>query len=81
MVGMLGMDKELFIFTAAKFGATDFINPEKLPEGKSLVEYIREKYDGGLDFAFEATGNITAMVKFQINIKITKCQFLAEPSS
>jgi hypothetical protein len=49
-------------FSASKFGATDFVNPNELPEGKTMVEFMREKYNGGVDFAFEATGNPTAMV-------------------
>ena len=46
---------------ASKFGATDFVNPNELPEGKTMVQFMREKYSGGVDFAFEATGNPTAM--------------------
>ncbi len=34
---------------ATKFGATDFVNPAKLPEGKGIVEYLTEITDGGLD--------------------------------
>ncbi|WWC60704.1 S-(hydroxymethyl)glutathione dehydrogenase [Kwoniella dejecticola CBS 10117] len=46
---------------AKKFGATDFINPTKLPEGKSIVDYLVEETDGGLDFTFDATGNVHVM--------------------
>ncbi|OCF32075.1 S-(hydroxymethyl)glutathione dehydrogenase [Kwoniella heveanensis BCC8398] len=46
---------------AKKFGATDFINPADLPEGKSIVDYLIEETDGGLDFTFDATGNVNVM--------------------
>jgi S-(hydroxymethyl)glutathione dehydrogenase/alcohol dehydrogenase len=36
----------------------DFINPKDLPEGKSIVEYLVEQTDGGLDFTYDATGNV-----------------------
>lgn len=34
----------------------DFVNPKDLPEGKSIVEYLVEETDGGLDFTYDATG-------------------------
>ncbi|WVR09729.1 S-(hydroxymethyl)glutathione dehydrogenase [Kwoniella sp. DSM 27419] len=46
---------------AKKFGATDFINPANLPEGKSIVDHLVEETDGGLDFTFDATGNVKVM--------------------
>lgn len=46
---------------AKKFGATDFINPKDLPEGKSIVEYLVEQTDGGLDYTYDATGNVNVM--------------------
>ncbi|KAK8869476.1 S-(hydroxymethyl)glutathione dehydrogenase [Kwoniella newhampshirensis] len=46
---------------ATKFGATDFVNPKELPEGKSIVDYLVEETDGGLDFTFDATGNVGVM--------------------
>ena len=36
----------------------DFINPKDLPEGKSVVEYLVEQTDGGLDYTYDATGNV-----------------------
>ena len=50
-------------FESAKiFGATEFVNPKmELPEGKTLTQFLREKYDGGFDYTFEATGNVLAM--------------------
>ena len=43
---------------ARKFGATDFVNPTQLPEGKRIQDYLVEITDGGLDFTFDATGNV-----------------------
>lgn len=34
----------------------DFVNPKDLPEGKSIVEYLVEQTDGGLDYTYDATG-------------------------
>jgi len=44
---------------ARKFGATDFINPRQLPEGKRIQDHLVELTDGGLDFTFDATGNVS----------------------
>jgi threonine dehydrogenase-like Zn-dependent dehydrogenase len=44
---------------ASKFGATDFINPRQLPEGKRIQDHLIELTDGGLDFTFDATGNVS----------------------
>lgn len=44
-----------------KFGATDFINPKDLPEGTSIVDKLVEMTDGGCDFTFDCTGNVTVM--------------------
>jgi len=41
---------------ATKFGATDFVNPMKLPEGKGIVEYLTEITDGGLDQTLYVSG-------------------------
>jgi S-(hydroxymethyl)glutathione dehydrogenase/alcohol dehydrogenase len=46
---------------ATKFGATEFVNPSKLPEGKTIQEHLVEITDGGLDFTFDATGNVNVM--------------------
>lgn len=46
---------------AEKFGATDFINPSKLPEGQSIVDKLIEMTDGGCDFTFDCTGNVDVM--------------------
>jgi S-(hydroxymethyl)glutathione dehydrogenase/alcohol dehydrogenase len=43
---------------ARKFGATDFINPKQVPEGKRIQDYLVELTDGGLDYTFDATGNV-----------------------
>jgi S-(hydroxymethyl)glutathione dehydrogenase / alcohol dehydrogenase len=46
---------------ATKFGATEFVNPKKLPEGKRIQDHLVEITDGGLDFTFDATGNVDVM--------------------
>jgi len=46
---------------AKKFGATEFINPSKLPEGKSIVDHLIDITDGGLDYTFDCTGNTKVM--------------------
>lgn len=37
------------------------MNPRELKE--PLKEYLAKKFNGGLDYAFEATGSAEAMVK------------------
>ena len=37
----------------------DFVNPKDLPEGKSIVEYLVEETDGGLDYTYDATGVVS----------------------
>ncbi|KAG5716085.1 S-(hydroxymethyl)glutathione dehydrogenase [Termitomyces sp. T112] len=46
---------------ARKFGATEFVNPMKLSEGKKIQEYLVDITDGGLDFTFDCTGNVHVM--------------------
>ncbi|KAI0034099.1 class III ADH enzyme [Vararia minispora EC-137] len=46
---------------ATKFGATDFVNPKELPEGTRIQDHLVEITDGGLDFTFDATGNVHVM--------------------
>jgi len=46
---------------AKKFGATEFLNPTELPEGKRIQDYLVEITDGGLDYTFDATGNVHVM--------------------
>ena len=43
---------------AEKMGATDFVNPLELPEGKKIQDFLIEITDGGLDYTFDATGNV-----------------------
>lgn len=45
---------------ARKFGATDFVNPLKL-EGQTIVEKLIEMTDGGCDYTFDCTGNVSVM--------------------
>jgi S-(hydroxymethyl)glutathione dehydrogenase/alcohol dehydrogenase len=44
-----------------RFGATDFVNPTQLPEGKSVVDRLVEMTDGGCDYTFDCTGNVSVM--------------------
>lgn len=44
-----------------KFGATDFLNPSKLPQGTSVQEKLIEMTDGGCDYTFDCTGNVHVM--------------------
>ncbi len=46
---------------ATRFGATDFVNPTKLPEGQSVVDKLVEMTDGGCDYTFDCTGNVSVM--------------------
>ena len=45
---------------AKKFGATDFVNPTTLGN-QTIVEKLIEMTDGGCDFTFDCTGNVTVM--------------------
>lgn len=45
---------------AKKFGATDFLNPAKL-RNKSIQETLIEMTDGGCDYTFDCTGNVSVM--------------------
>ncbi len=38
----------------------DFVNPKDLPEGTSIVDKLVEMTDGGCDFTFDATGNVSS---------------------
>ncbi|THH11282.1 hypothetical protein EW145_g766 [Phellinidium pouzarii] len=46
---------------AEKMGATDFVNPAQLPEGKKIQDFLVEFTDGGLDYTFDCTGNVHVM--------------------
>ncbi|OWT42690.1 S-(hydroxymethyl)glutathione dehydrogenase [Pochonia chlamydosporia 170] len=45
---------------AKKFGATDFVNPNDL-KGQTIVEKLVEMTDGGCDYTFDCTGNVSVM--------------------
>lgn len=55
---------------AKKFGATDFINPLKLPEGARIQDYLVEITDGGLDYTFDCTGNVSQCLLAEIIVLI-----------
>lgn len=46
---------------STKFGATDFVNPNDLPHGTSIVDKLIEMTDGGCDYTFDCTGNVSVM--------------------
>lgn len=46
---------------ARKFGATDFVNPLKIPRNVLLQEYLVDMTDGGCDYTFDCTGNVSVM--------------------
>ncbi|OJJ57607.1 hypothetical protein ASPSYDRAFT_46765 [Aspergillus sydowii CBS 593.65] len=46
---------------ARKFGATDFVNPLKIPRNVLLQEYLVNMTDGGCDYTFDCTGNVSVM--------------------
>lgn len=43
-----------------KFGMTDFINPTETGDN-NVVQAIQDLTDGGADYSFDATGNVTVM--------------------
>jgi S-(hydroxymethyl)glutathione dehydrogenase/alcohol dehydrogenase len=44
---------------ATKFGATDFVNPGHLKVGQKIQDVLIEMTDGGCDFTFDCTGNVS----------------------
>jgi len=49
--------------SARKFGATHFLNPKKIPDGKTIVQYLQEQSPSkfGMDYTFECIGNVNVM--------------------
>lgn len=45
---------------AQRFGATDFVNPYNL-KGVSITDKLIEMTDGGYDYTFDCTGNVSVM--------------------
>lgn len=43
---------------AGRLGATDFVNPKTLPEGTSVQHHIVTLTKWGVDYSFDATGNV-----------------------
>jgi len=46
---------------ARKFGATDFVNPNELPDGQNVTDKLIEMTDGGCDYTFDCTGIVSVM--------------------
>merc|ERR1711972_315256 len=53
------LDSKLEI--AKTWGATDVINPSKLPEGKTVTAEIVGMTEFGVDYSFDCTGNVQVM--------------------
>ncbi|CAK9295865.1 unnamed protein product [Gordionus sp. m RMFG-2023] len=51
-------DKEKLAF---HLGATEYINPKKIPNGISTKEHLINITNGGLDYTFECIGNVDIM--------------------
>ncbi len=49
--------------TDAETLAADFVNPKDLREGTTIVDKLVEMTDGGCDFTFDATGNVSPGMK------------------
>jgi S-(hydroxymethyl)glutathione dehydrogenase/alcohol dehydrogenase len=45
---------------AERFGATDFVNPFSV-KGTTLTEKLIDMTDGGFDYTFDCTGNVSVM--------------------
>ena len=60
---------------ARKFGATEFINPRELPDGKRIQDHLVEITDGGLDFTFDATGNVSYAMGHDATLFVDKLVF------
>ena len=52
-----------------KFGATECVNPKD--HNRPIQEVLIEMTDGGLDYTFEAVGNVATMVSVRIHASIT----------
>lgn len=52
---------------AKKFGGdqVEFVNPKDLPEGKTIQQHLVDITDGGLDYTFDATGNVRVWSNFE----------------
>jgi S-(hydroxymethyl)glutathione dehydrogenase/alcohol dehydrogenase len=47
---------------ARRLGATHFVNPSTdVPAGRTIVQHIVDMTDGGVDYSFEAIGNVQVM--------------------
>ena len=59
---IFGVDVNATKFTIAKeLGCTDCIDPKSLPEGTSVQAFIVEQTKWGVDYTFDATGNVQVM--------------------
>jgi len=60
---IIGVDINPKKYQPAKaLGATDFVNPMELPEGKTVQQYIAGTLtQWGVDYSFDCTGNVAVM--------------------
>ncbi len=56
---------------ARKFGATDFVNPSALGEGVRIQDHLVEITDGGLDYTFDCTGNVSICSPLCFSFRLT----------
>lgn len=54
---------------ARKFGATDFVNSFALPEGTKVQDHLVDITDGGLDYTFDCTGNVSTGLALSLSIR------------
>jgi len=52
----------MLCYTAKQFGATECVNPSEHGE-KPIQQVLVEMTSGGLDYTFEAVGNVLTMVR------------------
>ena len=48
---------------AKSFGATEFVNSSALKDGQKIQDHLVEITDGGLDFTFDCTGNVSGFLE------------------
>lgn len=65
---------------ARELGATDCVNPNDVPEGKTLVQYLSEKFGGGFDYTFECVGSVGTIVSRDVAVFLTPSEALERRS-
>lgn len=52
-----------FDVLATQFGATDFVNPNEVPQDKPFQQYLVDNFDGGFDYTFECIGKLFVCIR------------------